>query len=290
MIYSMTGYATQTLMLDQTTIQLEIKAVNNRFLDLSIKSSDEFRAMETKIRHLIAEKINRGKLELRISTKDSTPTAAKLELNIELLQQYLNISNLILQDHPLIEPLSLSTILSLPGMLISPALALDSLAEKILPKLDSLIEDLQQAQASEGSKLEEFMRHKLASITKLIASAAPLVSQASADYYAKLSARIGKVLADAEISDTRLQQEFALFCQKIDITEELERLSAHVQEFISLLKQGGFIGKRLDFLCQEMHREANTFGAKSVAITSTHQALELKVQIEQIREQIQNIM
>ena len=290
MIYSMTGYASTPLQIKATTIQLEIKSVNHRFLDLTIKTAEEFKILENSIRTLVADQITRGKVDIKIffkETKDETP---QLIINNALLDQYLKLIagiNEKIQDST---PLSATQIMALPGILTMPHYGIDELQAPLLATFKELINDFKQTQAIEGDKLEIFLQTRLDQIAQIVMDAKPILEQIIIDYRLKLKQRLLDVLNEGEISDTRLQQEFAFFCQKIDVTEELDRLSAHVEEFTKLLKKGGQIGKRLDFICQEMHREANTFGSKSAALETTQKAVDLKVLVEQIREQVQNIM
>ena len=290
MIYSMTGYASTPLQIKATTIQLEIKSVNHRFLDLTIKTAEEFKILENSIRTLVADQITRGKVDIKIFFKENKDETPQLIINNALLDQYLKLIagiNEKIQDST---PLSATQIMALPGILTMPHYGIDELQAPLLATFKELINDFKQTQAIEGDKLEIFLQTRLDQIAQIVMDAKPILEQIIIDYRLKLKQRLLDVLNEGEISDTRLQQEFAFFCQKIDVTEELDRLSAHVEEFTKLLKKGGQIGKRLDFICQEMHREANTFGSKSAALETTQKAVDLKVLVEQIREQVQNIM
>lgn len=290
MIYSMTGYAAKPIQINSSLIQLELKSVNHRFLDITIKSAEEFKPLETTLRNLISQEITRGKIDIKCFFKDNKSLDQELHLNQAMLTQYLSLIKQVnqLNDNP--APISATQIIAMPGIIKQQDLSLDDIQEDILTGFRELITAFKVTQANEGEKIFEMLSSRLIQITEIIEQVKPILIKVTADYREKLKLRLSEVLGETEISDTRLQQEFAFFCQKMDVNEEIDRLGAHVTEFTTLLSKGGAIGKRLDFICQEMHREANTFGSKSVSIETTQKAVDLKVLIEQIREQIQNIM
>lgn len=290
MIYSMTGYAAKPIQINSSLIQLEIKSVNHRFLDITIKSADEFKPLENLMRNLISQHISRGKIDIKCFFKDNKELKQELHLNQELLTQYLALITQIndLNDSP--APISATQIIAMPGIIKQQNLNLEEIQEPILQGFSDLLQEFKLTQSSEGDKLVDILTTRLTQIQEIILNIHPLLAQITHDYREKLKLRLSEVLGESEINDGRLQQEFAFFCQKMDVNEEIDRLGAHVSEFKQLLTKGGAVGKRLDFICQEMHREANTFGSKSVSIETTQKAVDLKVLIEQIREQIQNIM
>lgn len=290
MIYSMTGYATQTLQINSVLIQMEIKSVNHRFLDITIKSAEEFRPLETHIRNIIGKKITRGKIDIKLFTKEDKDGIPNISLNHALLKQYLKIIQEVKAQLSPNSTISITEILSIPGILSGQTLELENLESNILDGFTNLVNDFHKTQAIEGEKLEHFLNTRLDEMSEIVKLSVPLVREVADEYRKKLLQRLQEILQSIEINDARFQQEFAFFCQKIDVSEELDRLNAHISEFKNLLTKGGSSGKRLDFICQEMHREANTFGSKSVSIPTTQKVVELKVLIEQIREQVQNIM
>lgn len=290
MIYSMTGYAANQIQINSATIQLEIKSVNHRFLDITIKSAEEFKSLENQLRTLMAQYINRGKIDIKLFLKDNQSQNNTLELNHELLQKYLNLMTQIEKYGISQAPLTIPQILSIPGILSQTQFTTDEIQEPLLTEFSVLLSKFVQTQSIEGEKLQQLLSSRLTQIAEIVTQIKPLLSKITAEYQTKLKQRLAEFMRESEINDARLQQELAFFCQKMDVSEELDRLQAHVNEFNALLNKGGQIGKRLDFICQEMHREANTFGSKSVAIETTQKAVDLKVLIEQIREQVQNIM
>ena len=290
MIYSMTGYASSNLQINSISLQLELKSVNHRFIDISIKTNDEFKALENIVRTTLSEQIARGKIDFKCFIKESPQQSKKLILKNELLNQYIQMIEQINLQTKNPAPISATEILALPGIFQQPDIDVEALQAELLNAISSLIVSYKATQASEGEKLRQVIQQRLNEIQKIIEDTVPQLKLITTEYKEKLKQRLTEALDESNLSDTRLQQEFAFFCQKIDIQEELDRLGAHVKEFNKLITKGGAIGKRLDFICQEMNREANTFGSKSIAVEITQKAVDLKVLIEQIREQVQNIM
>jgi uncharacterized protein (TIGR00255 family) len=290
MIYSMTGYAANPIQINSATIQLEIKSVNHRFLDITIKSAEEFKPLENQLRTLISQHISRGKIDIKLFLKENHNHNSTLELNHELLKKYLNLVTQIEEYGISQAPLTIPQILAIPGILSQAQFEADEIQEPLLAEFAVLLTKFVQTQSIEGDKLQQLLSSRLEQIAEIVTQIKPILNNIITEYQAKLKQRLAEFMQESEVNDARLQQELAFFCQKMDVSEEIDRLQAHVNEFNALLQKGGQIGKRLDFICQEMHREANTFGSKSVAIETTQKAVDLKVLIEQIREQVQNIM
>lgn len=290
MILSMTGYASRTLQLNSHLIQLEIRSVNHRFLDLTIKLSEEIKHLESALRAIITGQINRGKVDVKLYIKENKANAPSININHELLQQYLKLGEEIQQLTSKNINISMHDILHFPGIINQDSNYNESFEQQILAEFNLLLIEFIGSQQAEGEKIMQMLLERTSQIDNTILTLRPLVGKATEEYKDKLQKRLAEFLAENEINDTRLQQEFAFFCQKIDVTEEIDRLQAHSSEFTQLVKKGGKIGKRLDFICQEMNREANTFGAKSISIDTSRNSVNLKVLIEQIREQVQNIM
>jgi uncharacterized protein (TIGR00255 family) len=288
MIYSMTGYANKLCQINGTTLQIDIRSVNQRFFDLTIKCPEEFKILEHALREKITSFITRGKIDLRIYYQEAE--AGQAELNTKTLQQYINIVEQIQGFLPQIKLDSISDIINLPGILSYKALDIESIRTELLDEIGQLTQDLQASQQIEGIKLAAILTDKISQIDNLVANAQKLMPQIRSNYQERLRQKLFDSLGEAINNEQRFQQEFAYFCQKIDVDEELSRLSSHIKAFRDLLSTGGAIGKKIEFITQEMHREANTYGAKSVALETSKDAMELKILIEQIREQIQNLM
>ena len=287
MIHSMTGYAIAQQALAGGTLSVELRAVNQRFLDLTLRLPEELRALEGAFRERIGEKVSRGKLECRVNFNAQSGVAGKLELNTELLQALLAVSTSAQQYLPDSRPLGLSEVLRWPGVINQEAPQAEALTATAMSLLDAALVDFNASRAREGEKLKEHLLERVAGMEAIVVEVKPRIPQLVADHEAKLKARLLEALGS--LDDERVRQEIVLFAQKIDVDEELSRLSTHLDEVRRILRKGGAVGKRLDFLMQELNREANTLGSKAAAVENTRASIELKVLIEQMREQIQNI-
>jgi len=285
MIQSMTGYAATTAESARGTLSLELRSVNSRFLDVQMRIAEELRALEPMLREKIAERVARGKIDCRMSFVEGSVPAT--ELNASALAQLKALSKKAQQAFPKAEGLRVADVLRWPGVVSGAAgdeRELRALAEKLCRRA---LEELVAARSREGAKLAAAIAERAAAMRKRVEAIAPLMPQSVATYQAKLAERLREAIGSAD--DDRVRTEVALFAQKVDVDEELTRLRAHLAEVERVLKQGGTVGKRLDFLAQELNREANTVGAKAASQAVTEAAMELKLLVEQIREQVQNI-
>jgi uncharacterized protein (TIGR00255 family) len=287
MIYSMTGYAVAGAELAFGALNLELRSVNHRYLDIQFRIPDELRPLETGLREKAVARINRGKVEVRIAIAKSAASQSNLQLDEALLGQLAKLNTRVKSILPDGQALSVADVLRWPGMLGNDNLAPDELQEACGRLLDRALDDLTASRAREGEKLKNLLLERIASMEALVARLAPRMPQLVANYRDKLTARLKEAMISLE--DERLKQELVLFASKIDVDEELSRLTAHFGEIRRILDKGGAAGKRLDFLMQELNREANTLGSKSVDMEFTQTSMDLKVLIEQMREQIQNI-
>jgi uncharacterized protein (TIGR00255 family) len=287
MICSMTGYAVRTLDVERGTLQLELKSVNSRYLDFHFRISDDLRSLEMSLRELLAARLARGKVECRLALNAAAARPEQLQLNGELLATLRGLEAQVRQALPDGRPLAVADALRWPGMLGDQTLDLAALAPRVLGLAREVLDEFTASRAREGEKLAALIVDRVVAMRAIVARVAPRIPEAQAIYTDKLRARLTEALGGA--SDERVLQEVAVFATRIDVAEELGRLGAHLDEVERVLKQGGACGKRLDFLMQELNREANTLGSKS-AITEVSQAsMELKLLIEQMREQIQNL-
>lgn len=284
---SMTGFALETIDLPHGALSLELRAVNSRFLDLIFKMGDDFRLLEPQMRERIAEKVKRGKLECRIYLNARSDANLPNELNIALLARIARLASTVQEAVPQATPLQTGEILRWPGMLGDNAPDPKIVQDAALKLLDAALTDFNKSRAREGDKLKATITERTAAMRTLVEALRPKVPEIVAAYQEKISKRMEEFLGIPD--NERLHQEVALFAQKIDVDEELDRLNTHLDEVERVLKAGGSAGKRLDFLMQEMHREANTLGSKSASLLLTQTSVELKVLIEQIKEQVQNI-
>ncbi|MDR1062339.1 MAG: YicC family protein [Azoarcus sp.] len=287
MIYSMTGFAMQSREFDGANLHLELRSVNSRYLDLSFRIVDELRVAEPALRELIGTRLVRGKVECRLNlqTLDAAPGA--LALNAALLARLSAAEAQVLTRFPDARPLGVADLLRWPGMLVDENPDAGQLQASIIELARAALDDLTATRQREGEKLAAMIRERIARMRELIAIAAPRMPAIVEEYRARLAKRLHEVLATAD--EERIVQEAVLYAARIDVAEELSRLSVHLDEIERILSADGAAGKRLDFLMQELNREANTLASKSPATDITGIAMELKVQIEQIREQVQNI-
>lgn len=285
MIQSMTGYAAASVESPHGALAIELRSVNSRFLDLQFRVAEELRAAEPMLREQIAARIARGKIDCRLS-RGGAGTQAQL-LNAHALQQLRVLAGEAAASFPDAAPLRIADILRWPGVLAEPALD----AERTRALLEDLcrraLDDLCAARAREGARLAAILRERTAAMRRRLAEVAPLVPEAIAAHRARLAERLREVL-EAGVEE-RIRTEIALFAAKSDVDEEVTRLGAHLDEVERVLAKGGAAGKRLDFLAQELNREANTLASKAAGLKIADCALELKLLIEQIREQVQNI-
>lgn len=287
MIYSMTGFATIAVELDVGSLVMELRAVNHRYLDLQLRLPDELRSLESLLRETISAQLTRGKVECRVAFAARQSEQNPAQLNRALLVKLAQWSGEIQAVLPDARGLSVADVLRWNGVLQSATLPDDTLRATALELLPQVLRDFADVRGREGEKMREFLLQRVAQIEALCSDVAPRIPAAIAAYEEKLSARLRAALHGDD--NERLHQEIALFASKIDVDEELSRLRTHLTEMKRVLAQGGTVGKRLDFLMQELHREANTLGSKSVDAEVSRASMEMKLFIEQMREQIQNI-
>ncbi|HKW81567.1 MAG TPA: YicC/YloC family endoribonuclease [Casimicrobiaceae bacterium] len=287
MILSMTGFAAVVADLPGCSLAVELRSVNHRYLDLQLRLPDELRALEPAIRDMLAAELKRGKIDCRIGLSRTTPGASTLAVDGERVAQLRDAAAEILRHAPGSAPLSTVEILRWPGVLTEPSVDSGTLAEQTLSLVQRSLADLGAARSREGAKLREMLEKNCRGIELQLERVTPRVPAIHDAYVEKLGARLREAGLDPDAD--RLRQELALFAAKTDVAEEISRLQTHVAEVRRVLAAGGSSGKRLDFLMQELNREANTLGSKSVDAELSQAALELKVLIEQMREQVQNI-
>jgi uncharacterized protein (TIGR00255 family) len=283
----MTGYAAVTREVAAGTLALELKSVNSRFLDVQFRVAEELRSTEPQLRELAMAGVTRGKLDCRLAFTASPLARGEAALNSEVLARLARLSQLVRGAIPEAQPLRVIEVLHWPGVLGEDTAAAEAVREAALDAMRAALAELAVARVREGEKLARMIRERVAKIRGRLVEIEPLVPQAIAAYAEKLAAKLREALASAD--EERIRQEIAVFGVRIDVAEELSRLAAHLDEVDRVLAGGGAVGKRLDFLMQELNREANTLGAKSVSKELSAAVLEFKVLIEQMREQVQNL-
>lgn len=286
-IHSMTGYANHSADVADGHLSLELRAVNNRFLELNFRMSEDLRVLEGPLRERISARVGRGKVECRINFLPRSGAHLPTTLDTTVLERLIELAASAHRLAPDAKPLGLGELLRWPGVMGETAVDNEALQGAIMGCMDALLADFNASRAREGEKLTTLLLDRLQSIHAQATQLRPRVPEIVALYRDKLKKRLIELAPD--LDPDRIVQEVALFAQKIDVDEELDRLLAHLSEIEHTLKKGSPAGKRLDFLMQELNREANTLGSKAGALDISHAAVELKVLIEQMREQIQNI-
>ena len=287
MIYSMTGFASLEREINNGVLVIELRSVNHRYLELHLKLDEHLRSFEPLVREMISAKLGRGKVECRMSFVRRSEATQSLNLDDAVLNQLLEVSKVVKTKFPESQPLSVSEILHWPGVVQNQELASDQFAEVVKDCLQQILQDMSDSRAREGAKMKALILERLAEIESLVAKVKPLLPQQVKEYQSRLTAKLEDALNS--VDEERVRQELVLFAQRIDVDEELTRLTAHVAEVKRILDDNKLAGKRLDFLMQELNREANTLGSKSVSVETSQASMSLKVLIEQMREQIQNI-
>ena len=291
MIHSMTGYAVANAESPRGALTLELRSVNSRFLDLQFRVAEELRAAEPMLRELIAGRIARGKVDCRVY-HGSAVSQARHQLNLQAIQQLRALATEAAEAFPGISPLRTADVLRWPGVLAEPAVDEERTHAALERLCREALDELCAARGREGAKLAASLTRRVTEMRRQLSEVAPLLPDAVAAYRTKIAERLREVLGAGD--DERARAEAALFAAKSDIDEELTRLAAHLDEVERVLNEGGTrtggaVGKRLDFLAQELNREANTIASKAAGLKIANCALELKLLIEQIREQVQNV-
>ena len=291
MIQSMTGYAAASAQTARGVLALELRSVNSRFLDLQMRVPDELRALEPALRELLAGRIARGKVECRLQLKAGEALPAGTAINAEALARLQSLAQEVARALPQAAPLRIADVLRWPGVLAEVPLDEEATRRAALELCRRALDELVAARAREGAKLGQAIGERIAAMRRRVDALAPHLPQALADYQARISEKLREALGSTAgaVSEERIRAELALFASKADVDEEITRLRAHFGEVERVLGAGGAAGKRLDFLAQELNREANTLASKAASPVISDCALELKVLIEQIREQVQNL-
>ena len=290
MVQSMTAFTRQQLDQDYGSLAWEIRSVNHRYLEASVRVPESFRALENTVRDALRKQLNRGKVEcqLRFQTEaaDGAPVS-KISVDKELVKQLIEAGDVIGSLASNAATLSTAELLRWPGVIGTAELDKKALEQDALELFAVALKDLIATREREGAELSEFIGQRIDAIRAIVADVRLMMPDILAKQRENLLAKIAEI--DIEIDPMRLEQEVALLAQKADIAEELDRLGAHVNEVERVLRSDDQMGRRLDFLMQELNREANTLSSKSIVVETTRSAVDLKVLIEQMREQIQNI-
>ncbi len=293
----MTGYAVATCDSASGTLTIELKSVNSRFLDLQFRINDDLRALEPNLRELIVAKISRGKVECRVSFGRKIADGNSQALNQACLDQLHKLQVKVSQTFLDAKPLSCGEILRWPGVIEEAQISQESLQQDAQRTMQTAMQAFVESRAREGAALEAMLLSRIEAMEAIVIKITPIIPNIVAQFQQKAMERMqealninvdGHSLTRQEALE-RIRQEVTLYGIRIDLAEELSRLSAHLSETRAILKKGGLVGKRLDFMMQELNREANTLGSKAAAKELADASMELKLLIEQMREQVQNL-
>lgn len=289
MMHSMTGYANAAGQFGTRQLNVELRAVNHRYLDIQFKMPDDLRYLEGRLREIISAQVSRGKIEYRVQVQNIMQSDSNgLQINTDLANQLAVISADLRKAHKGLGKLSVADILHFPGVLMMETEDKAVLGNGVVQLLEQILTQFNAARAREGEKLQQYLLARLTDMSDIVQAVIQLFPHLLQQHMDKAEARLREAVA--QVDEDRLKQEFVLFMQKADVDEELSRLQTHIAEVRRLVtEQKGSVGKRLDFLMQELNREANTLGSKAIAADCTQASVGLKVLIEQMREQIQNI-
>jgi uncharacterized protein (TIGR00255 family) len=287
MIHSMTGYAVATRDLGSVMLSIELKSVNSRYLDIGFRLGEDLRALEMPLREKITERIGRGKIECRGTLQAQSGGSRERTTNPAMIAELGRLDAAVRGALPLAAPLSVAEVLRWPGVLSEDALTAEQLHTAAMDLFAGMLGEFLASRAREGGKLATVLCERVAMMRDHVANVTPLLPLALAAYRERMAAKLREAVAN--LDEERIRQEVGVFAAKTDVAEEIARLVTHLDEVDRVLKKGGAVGKRLDFLMQELNREANTLASKSVSTEVTAIALELKLLIEQMREQVQNL-
>ena len=287
MISSMTAYARKESRTDDGELVWEIRSVNHRYLEPFVRLPEEFRVLEPAVRERLGQRLGRGKLDCSLRFSASGSAASDILVNERMARQVIDAAGQI--DHLLHEAVPPRTmdILRWPGVIETQEKDFSQLQKQAMDMLDQVINDLIAARQREGERLGELIRQRCAAMREHVKQVRVLMPKVIESIRERLKARLAEL--SEGLDEGRLEQEMVLLAQKLDVDEEMDRLWSHLDEIDDVLKRKEPIGRRLDFLMQELNREANTLTSKSADVETTRIGVELKVLIEQMREQIQNI-
>ena len=285
MIRSMTAFASGERATPWGLLGCELRSVNHRFLETGLRLADELRALEPVLRERVAARIQRGKLDLVMRLR-APEAAVSLAVNEPLLERLGELATRLDGRFPRLQ-VDFTGLLAVPGVLQAPATDGEALQARALELLDQVLDDFVAAREREGAKLAAVIAERVDAIERIASQVRELVPAIREGQRARLAARLADL--PHPVDPGRAEQELVLWLQKLDVDEELDRLASHITEIRRILAQREPVGRRLDFLMQELNREANTLGSKSVDARTSAAAVELKVLIDQVREQVQNI-
>ena len=290
MIKSMTGYGKANISKNQRTYQIEIKSVNHRYLDISIKMPRTISYLEEDIKNCISKKLKRGKIDVFITFENNSSEGKNIKINTEIAKLYIDELKRLAEEENINSNIEVTEISKYPDVLsIHNEQDDEIIKQETLEAVNVAVNHLINMREVEGNKISTDLLNRIQDIKQKITEISSLSTGLIKDYVVKLETRIKELLQNQEIDESRLAQEVVIYADKCSVEEEITRLDSHISQFSNLLNSNEAVGKKLDFIIQEMNRETNTIGSKANNLEITNDVIDIKTQIENIREQVQNI-
>ena len=291
MLRSMTGYGRSKCEFDSREYTVEIKSVNNRYSDISIKLPRSISFMEDNIKKLISKSVTRGKVEVFISFINNSDKGRSIEINRELAKNYIDEMRKLANETNINSNIEVIDVMKMPDVLNTRLSEEDEniIAKEVTQCTEKAIENFISMRENEGEKIKEDLINRISSISEKIDKINAISTGLVSEYIVKLEKRINELLKPNVVDEARLAQEVVIYSDKCSVEEELTRLRSHISQFLGLLEKNDSNGKRIDFLIQEMNRETNTIGSKANNLEITNYVVDIKTELENVREQIQNI-
>ena len=290
MIKSMTGYGKQSMEQNLREYQIEMKSVNHRYLDISVKMPKALSYLEDVVKKIISSNIKRGKIDVFITFTNNSTEGKEIKINTEIAKMYINELKKLADEEGILSNIEVTEISKYPDVLTIQNNMEDEQIKKELEEIvTKTVQSLIQMRIAEGKKIYEDINKRLDKIKEIVEKISSLSTGLIDEYVVKLEGRIKELLGNQEIDEARLAQEVVIYADKCSIQEEVTRLRSHISQMKDLLNNDEAVGKKLDFLIQEMNRETNTIGSKSNNLEITNEVINIKTELEDIREQIQNI-
>ena len=291
MIKSMTGYGKSELEVDLRRYQVEIKSVNHRYLDISVKMPKQISYLEEEIKRKISEKNKRGKLDVFITFENNSIKGKEIKINTEIAREYIKELRKLASEENLLDNIEVTEITKYPDVLSIQNLEDDdTIKNELLKTVEEATSNLVKMRETEGNRISKDLLNRISKIQQKVIKISSLSTGLIEEYVVKLEGRIKDLIKDKEIDESRLAQEVVIYADKCSIEEEVTRLNSHIFQFEKQIKDSqDAIGKKLDFMIQEMNRETNTIGSKANNLEITNGVIDIKTELENIREQVQNI-
>ncbi|MGC5328737.1 YicC/YloC family endoribonuclease [Brevibacillus sp. SYSU BS000544] len=292
MIHSMTGYGRKEVERGTVRLVVEMRAVNHRFSELIVRLPKTWGMMEDRIKKEVSKRVRRGRVEIGVTIEQNPQHTEDLNLNWEMAEQYIRLSSQLKLQFAIPDTLGTKELLSLPGMILRDELAatpVEEIADWLMEVIEDAADELLAMKKAEGERLSLDLRDRLQKIEEWTTQIQTMAPQVVSEYKSRLELRLSTLLKELPVDESRIAQEIALFADRIDISEEITRLHSHCVQFAEQVESEEAVGRKLDFLLQEMNREVNTIGSKANYLPIQSLAVEMKTELEKMREQVQNI-